>query len=244
MVFGWVFVFTSGALVMASPHLVRFAVDFGLKPSRVGEVLVLDGNPRLLIVASLLLVAAAIVRGLTQFAQTYIGESLGQRIAYDIRNDIYDHMQRLSYAYHDQMETGQIMSRSTQDVENIRMFVAQALFRTVYIAVLVVVGIGLMFTMNVSLALVSMATMPVVIWRSIVFQNAVRPLWTQIQQSQGEMTQIAEEGLTGIRVVKAFSREPFESQKFRVAAEKQAELNLEAARQMAKNNPLLQGAGA
>jgi len=99
-------------------------------------------------------------------ATEYLSKSLGQRIAYDIRNDIYDHMQRLSYAYHDQMETGQIMSRSTQDVENIRMFVAQALFRTVYIAVLMVVGIGLMFTMNVTLALVSMVTMPIVVWRS------------------------------------------------------------------------------
>ena len=243
MLLGWVLVFASGALVMASPYLVRFAVDFGLKPTRVDGVLVLQGNEQLLVVASLLLVAVAIGRGMTQFGQTYIGESLGQRLAYDIRNDIYDHMQRLSYAYHDQMETGQIMSRSTQDVENIRMFVAQALFRTVYIAVLVVVGLGLMFTMNTQLALVSLATMPIVVWRSVVFQTRVRPLWTAIQQSQAEMTMIAEEGLTGIRVVKAFSREPFESAKFGRAAQHQADLNQKQATEMAKNNPLLQGLG-
>jgi ATP-binding cassette subfamily B protein len=152
-------------------------------------------------------------------------------------------MQRLSYAYHDQMETGQIMSRSTQDVENIRMFVAQALFRTVYIVILIVVGLGLMFTMNVALALVSMVTMPIIVWRSVVFQRRIRSLWTEIQQSQGELTQIAEEGLTGIRVVKAFSREPFESKKFRTAAEEQAELNLKAVAENAKVNPMLQGLG-
>jgi ABC-type multidrug transport system fused ATPase/permease subunit len=241
---GWILVFSTGALVMASPYLVRWAVDFGLKPVRVGEEIVgLDGNSRVLVLAALGLVVASILRGLAQFGQTYIGESLGQRIAYDIRNDIYDHMQRLSYAYHDQVETGQIMSRSTQDVENIRMFVAQALFRTVYIAVLLVVAVGLMFTMNWQLALVSLITMPIVVWRSVVFQTRVRPLWTLIQDSQGQMTQVAEEGLSGIRVVKAFSREPFESQKFRDAAMKQADLNLRAVREMAMNNPMLQGLG-
>jgi ABC-type multidrug transport system fused ATPase/permease subunit len=241
---GWILVFSTGALVMASPYLVRWAVDFGLKPVRVGdEVVGLDGNSEVLIFAALGLVVVSILRGLAQFGQTYIGESLGQRIAYDIRNDIYDHMQRLSYAYHDQVETGQIMSRSTQDVENIRMFVAQALFRTVYIAVLLVVAVALMFTMNWQLALVSLITMPIVVWRSVVFQTRVRPLWTLIQDSQGQMTQVAEEGLSGIRVVKAFSREPFESQKFRDAAMKQADLNLRAVREMAMNNPMLQGLG-
>ena len=227
----------------ASPHLVRYAIDFGLRPQEVDGRLTLTGDPQLLIFASVGLVVVAIVRGIVQFGQTFIGESLGQGIAYDIRNDIYDHLQRLSYAYHDQMETGQIMSRSTQDVENIRMFVAQALFRTVYIAVLMVVGIGWLFFLNVELALVSMVTMPIVTWRSVVFQTRVRPLWTAIQQSQAEMTQIAEEGLTGIRVVKAFSREPFESQKFRTAAQKQAELNLKQSREMARNTPMLQGLG-
>ncbi len=240
---GWLFVFSGGGLVMASPHLVRYAIDFGLRPQEVDGRLTLTGDPQLLIFASVGLVVVAIVRGIVQFGQTFIGESLGQGIAYDIRNDIYDHLQRLSYAYHDQMETGQIMSRSTQDVENIRMFVAQALFRTVYIAVLMVVGIGWLFFLNVELALVSMVTMPIVTWRSVVFQTRVRPLWTAIQQSQAEMTQIAEEGLTGIRVVKAFSREPFESQKFRTAAQKQAELNLKQSREMARNTPMLQGLG-
>ena len=95
--------------------------------------------PAGLFALSLAIIAAALGRGLTQFGQTYLGESLGQKVSYDLRNDVYDHIQRMSYAYHDQMETGQIMSRTTQDVENIRMFFAQALFRMVYIAVLVVV---------------------------------------------------------------------------------------------------------
>src|SRR5207244_12943941 len=125
-----------------------------LRPEPVGGTLVLNGNATLLIWASLLSVVLAIGGGLTQFGMTFIGESLGQRISYDIRNAIYDHMQRLSYAYHDQVETGQIMSRATQDVENMRMFYAQALFRTVYIALMVCIGLGGMMIVNWQLGFV------------------------------------------------------------------------------------------
>ena len=244
IVFGWICVLVSGVFVMASPWLVRLALNQGLLPVYRGtEIVGLDGNAKLLIYASLALVAVAIARGLTQFGQTFVGETIGQRVAYDIRNNIYDHMQRLSYAYHDQMETGQIMSRSTQDVENVRMFFGQALFRLVYIAVLIVVAIIGMFIVNPMLALVSMVTMPIVVWRSVVFQSRVRPLWLAIQQSLAEVTTTAEEALTGIRVVKAFSREDFESEKFRKAVQKQADLNLQQAVFQAKNQPLLQGLG-
>lgn len=246
----WACVFVSGALVQISPELVRIALDWGLKPvyevgadGRTGAFIRLDGNAQLLVYSSLALIAAAAGRGLTQFGQTYLGESLGQKVSYDIRNDVYDHIQRMSYAFHDQMETGQIMSRTTQDVENIRMFFAQALFRMVYIAVLVVAALIFMFTKNPLLAAVSMATMPIVIWRSVVFQTRVRPIWTAIQQSLAVVTQTADEALSGIRVVKAFSREDYESAKFSAAVQAQADLNLTQARHMAKNQPLLQGLG-
>lgn len=240
---GWLCVIASAASVMFSPLVVRYAVDIGLRPEYVDGTLVLKGNTTLLITASLLIVALAIARGLTQFGMTFTGESLGQKISYDIRNYIYDHMQRLSYAYHDQVETGQIMSRATQDVENVRMFYAQALFRTFYIILMIAIGLVGMIYVNGLLALVSMITMPFVIWRSIVFHQRVRPLWLAIQQSQAELTQVADEGLNGIRVVKAFSQEPFEAEKFRAVAQKQADLNLKQAMQMAMNAPMLQGLG-
>ena len=241
----WVAVFTSGALVQLSPELIRFALSNGLRPIYDGDTFVrLDGNAQLLVFTALAIVAFAVGRGLTQFAQTFLAESLGQKVSYDIRNDVYDHMQHMSYAFHDQIETGQIMSRTTQDVENIRMFFAQALFRIVYVAVLIAVSLAFMFAINWQLALVSMVTMPFIIWRSVVFQARVRPLWMAIQQSQGELTQTADEALNGIRVVKAFSREDFESEKFRQKVQHQADLNLQQARQMATNQPMLQSLGA
>lgn len=243
VVLGWLCVIGSACFVMLSPLLVRYAVDIGLRPEEVDGTLVLNGNASMLVAASLLIVVLALGRGITQFGMTFIGESLGQKISYDIRNHVYDHMQRLSYAYHDQMETGQIMSRTTQDVENMRMFFAQALFRTVYIALMIIIGLGGMLLVNTPLALVSMISMPFVVWKSLTFHAQVRPLWLKIQQNQAEMTQVAEEGLTGIRVVKAFSQEPFEAEKFRVTAQNQADLNLRQAIMMATNTPVIQGLG-
>jgi ATP-binding cassette subfamily B protein len=238
----WICVFASGAFVMVSPVLVREAINQGLRPVRVdGEVVGLDGNEQLLIFAALAIIVFAIARGLTAFAQTYLGETVGQHVAYDIRNEIYNNIQRLSYAYHDRVETGQIMSRATQDVENIRMFFGMSLFRLGYVVVLIVVAITGMFVLNPLLALVSIVTVPLIAWRSIVMSRRMRPVWADIQESQAQMTQTAEESLSGIRVVKAFSREPFESEKFRRAAQYQADLNYNQAKEMARHSPLMQG---
>ena len=236
----------ASVFVMVSPLLVRFAIDFGLDPQKdaAGKLTSLDGNEKLIIFGSLALIAFAIGRGLAQFGQQYLGETVGQSVAYDIRNRIYDNLQRLSYAYHDNAQTGQIMSRATQDVENIRMFVNMGALRLAYISVMLGISIVGMFIINWQLALVSVVSLPFLSWRSYVTSSRLRPVWMQIQQNQAEMTQVAEEGLTGIRVVKAFAQEPFESQKFRETATKQADLSYYSARVQAGNQPMLQGVSA
>lgn len=242
----WVCMMSAAVFVMVSPLLVRFAIDFGLDPQKdaAGKLVELDGNSKLIIFGSLALVAFAIGRGIAQFGQQYLGESVGQSVAYDIRNEIYDNLQRLSYAYHDKAQTGQIMSRATQDVENIRMFVNMGALRLCFIAIMLVISIVGMFVINWQLALVSVASLPFLAWRSYVTSSRLRPIWTEIQQNQAEMTQVAEEGLTGIRVVKAFAQEPFESQKFAQAARKQADLSYYSSRVQAGNQPMLQGLSA
>jgi ATP-binding cassette subfamily B protein len=98
-----------------------------------------------------------------------------------------------------------------------------------------------MFIINWQLACVSIITIPIIAWRSMLVSGRMRPMWLKIQASQAKMTEVAEEGLTGIRVVKAFSREEFESDKFKAAAKEQADLNYSQTQQMARHQPLLQG---
>ncbi|MGH8632200.1 MAG: ABC transporter transmembrane domain-containing protein, partial [Burkholderiales bacterium] len=129
-------VLSSGAAILAMPQLIRWAIDYGLAIEKRGGEQIATGEQRLLILAALAVIGAAVWRGAFAFGQTYLGEWLSQRVAYDIRNSIYDRLQRLSYAYHDQQQTGQLMSRATQDVEAVRWFVSMGLLRGSYVLIL------------------------------------------------------------------------------------------------------------
>ncbi len=224
------------------PFLLQRAIDFGLRPVRDGDSIIrFEGSETTLILTALAFIAFAAGRGISSFAQTFISESLGQRVAYDLRNEIYDNVQRLSYAYHDRVQTGQIMSRATQDVENIRMFMSMASLRLLMIIGMIIMGVGGMFWYHWQLALISCVTLPVIAWRSWAVHRVMRPLWVQIQASEARLTEVADEGLGGIRVVKAFSREALEALKFAGAARGQRDLQLVQALLMARHAPLLQG---
>jgi ATP-binding cassette subfamily B protein len=247
----WQFVlaFTSvlmaGVFTMASPLIINYAIEVGLNPVKQGDKLVgLDGNTKFLVFSCVAIIIFAIGRGISQFGQQFLGESIGQSVAYDIRNEIYDNLQSLSYAYHDKVQTGQIMSRVTQDVESIRMFVPMGFLRSLYIFVVLIVSIVGMFVINWQLALISVVSLPFMAWRSFVLARTVRPIWLRVQENIAEVTRIAEEALTGIRVVKAFSREDFESEKFHKASKDQADLSYTASRVQAVNQPALMGLGA
>ncbi|MFN0145973.1 MAG: ABC transporter ATP-binding protein [Dehalococcoidia bacterium] len=238
-------VLLSGAFVMVSPLLVRYAINLGLDPQKdaEGKFSGLAGNETLLIVSALAIVLFAAGRGLAQFGQQFLGESIGQRLAYDIRNRIYENLQRLSYAYHDNVQTGQIMSRVTQDVEGIRMFIAMGGIRLAYIALILLISVIGMFVISPQLAALSVISIPILGVASFLMARKMRPMWLEIQQNQAEMTQVAEEGLSGIRVVKAFAREDFESEKFRQVGQKQAALSYRASVVQGKFGPFMMGLG-
>ena len=243
--FGILSVVLAGLFGMLSPLMVNFAIRYGLDPTYEGDKVVgINGNVTLLIFSCIAVILFAVGRGLAGFGQQYLGQTLGQDVAYDIRNKVYDNLQSLSFAYHDKVQTGQVMSRITTDVEAIRQFPMQSIFRLIYITVMLGVAIGGMFYINWQLAAVSMICLPFMAWRSYVLSKTVRPIWTQVQENIAEITRIAEEALTGIRVVKAFSREEFESERFRIASERSADLSYKASRVNAINQPLVIGLGS
>lgn len=233
------------AMQVATPQLLRFAVDTGFditivrdEGDNIVETFVAGNMGTLALVAGLLLVAA-VLRGAFTYAQAYLGEKMGQSIAFDFRNEIFDHLQRLSYAYHDQSEIGQIMSRATQDVEGVRMFVGMAVVRLLSIVALVGVSAAFMLTLNVKVALVALAFMPVIAIQSAVVALYMRPLWMKVQDLHGQISTVLQENLTGMRVVKAFSREEHEQEKFDVKAQELFDVSYRTTLIQGWNNPTM-----
>jgi ATP-binding cassette subfamily B protein len=235
----------SSLLVLSTPWLVGFAIDTGLdivtETDAFGaETESVRGSMGTLSIAFALLIVASIARGAFVFAQTYLAERLSQSIAYDFRNDIYDHLQRLSYAYHDNAQIGQIMSRATQDVEGVRMFVSMGVIRFLYVIILVSVAYGLMIQANAKVGVIALIFVPIVAVTASVSSLMLRPIWMRVQDLQGQMSTVLQENLTGQRVVKAFSRTEFEQQKFDAKVDELFDESYRTAKFQAFNDPFMQ----
>ena len=231
----------AGGFLLAIPQLIRWAINFGLGAHVEGGEFITEGSTRTLIIAALAVVGAALLRGGFAFFQTYQGEWISQRVAYDVRNRIYDRLQRLSYAYHDRQQTGQLMSRATQDVEAIRWFIHMGVLRAGYIVLLLIAILVLMAVTNWKLTLVAWAFLPFIAWRSTVMALSLRPLWMKIQEGLARLTTVLQEALTGVRVVKAFAREKHEGAKFRTEAEALFADSYRGSRIQALNSPMMTG---
>jgi ABC-type multidrug transport system fused ATPase/permease subunit len=246
VVFAWLCVCGASLFVLVSPQLVAWAIDTGLKvriqgvdgATKTGVAL---GSTHTLVIAALAIVGAAGARGIFAYGQTYLAEWVSQRVAYDLRNAIYDHLQRLSYAYHDRAQTGQIMSRATQDVEAVRMYISMGVLRLLYIVILLAAVLGLMLYANWRLALMSWVFLPPIAWRSVVMTTRLRPIWLRVQDGLARLGTVMQENLTGVRVVKAFSREEHESRKFAVEAGALFRDSYATNRIQAVNSPMLTG---
>ena len=199
-----------------------------------------EGKTSTLTIAALLLLAVALARGFFTYWMQFLGEWLSQHVAYDLRNHIYEKLQRQSYAYHDKQQTGQLMSRATQDVEATRMFIQLGALRLLDITLRVIVAAVLMFSTNWMLALVAWSLIPIVAFQSIRIQLTSRKLWMGVQDQLGRITTVLQENLSGVRVVKAFSRQQYENEKFEKETDELFVWNIRQNRIQAQTNPFYQ----
>ena len=161
-----------------------------------------------------LLLGASLLRGFCDFARTYTTDSLSQLVSYDFRNQIYDKLQNVSFAYHDKEHTGNLMSKATADVEAIRRFVNMGLVRSLEVVVRTVAVTAILIWINWELALISLIFVPFLVLRSTLVIGKLRRMWLHVQEVNGELVTVLQENLVGIHVVKAFGSENFERRKY------------------------------
>ena len=190
----------------------------------------LNGGEQALLYAGLLIVVFSAARALFSYAQNYNGERVSQSIAFDFRNDLYTKIQRLSFSYHDQNQTGQLMIRATDDVEKLRTFIGQGLLMTVQAVVLLTGALTLLVITNVQLVIIILPVLPVAFVMFLVFGRVTQPLFMLAQQKLARLNTVLQENLAGIKVVKAFAREPQQQKRFDVAAVDQMQQQIQIAR--------------
>jgi ATP-binding cassette subfamily B protein len=175
--------------------------------------------PGALIVALVSIVIFALLRGVFAFLQAYWAEKNSQSVAYDLRNDLYAKIHRLSFSYHDKNQTGQLMIRATDDVEKVRLFIGQGLLQLVGAVILLTGTVIILFTSNISLAWTAMPILPVAIVTFVIFASLAQPMFSKVQQKLSYLNTVLQENLAGIKVIKAFTREKEQQAKFRAAAD-------------------------
>ncbi len=179
-----------------------------------------DGAQTALLWAGALIVLFAVLRGLFAFSQTYMGERLSQSIAFDLRNDLFAKIQRLSFSYHDRHRTGQLMVRATDDVEKVRLFIGQGLLMAVQALVLLTGTLVILLLTNARLMFVVLPILPAALALFIMFGQVARPLFDKVQRLLSALNTILQENVAGIKVVKAFTREPEQERRFSDAADR------------------------
>lgn len=165
-------------------------------------------------VVAIVLIIMYAIHALMMFYR-YNGQAIfSEGLSLNIRNDLYDHLQKLPYAYHVRAKTGDLVQRCTSDVDTIRRFFAGQCLEIVVIIVSAISALYILFSININMALIASISLPIIFIYSYIFFCKVRKQFTLSDEAEGVMTTKIQESLSGVRVIKAFHRERYELDKF------------------------------
>jgi ABC-type multidrug transport system fused ATPase/permease subunit len=190
-------------LRMAPAHLTQLVID---------EVVPSGDWRRLALLVLAVFGAAALLNGLTS-AQTYLGQMLGQRVLFDLRSDVYRHLQSQSMSFFDENQTGALMSRVTNDVGMVQFFVSGALVQAVNFVLMVGLNVWAMAQIDGTLTILTLSVAPLIVLIQLQ-ASSVMPMWRKMQQRMASLSGVLQENIAAIKLVKAFTREEYEAERF------------------------------
>lgn len=220
---GFVFVIISNLFGIYPPQIVRNAIDMVsdlIKVNALHEGYDVNGHIGSMIAASLLIFAGlvivfALMRGIFLFFTRQTLIAMSRKIEYDLRNDIYDHYQKLSLSFYRRNRTGDLMARITEDISRVRMYLGPGIMYTINTLSLAVVVISAMLVVNVELTLYTIIPLPILSLLIYFVENKVLSRSDFIQRQLSKLTAFTQEIFSGIRVTKAYVREDDFADRFR-----------------------------
>lgn len=211
-------------LSLIPPQIYRLVVDDAI----------LTGNTSKLFFYAFSIIAIYFIIGVFGYIRRYYAQKLSQKVLLDLRNDLYVHLMNMSFSFFDRKRTGQLLSRVTSDVENIRFMLSIGFIMMIYAVLSVVLTFGILVTMNPFLTIVVSLPFPLLLYIAYRFGKVVRPKFYEIRKQFGKMTSIIQQDITGAPVVKAFSSEELELNRFTKENETYLNMNINVAKLRAK----------
>jgi ATP-binding cassette, subfamily B, multidrug efflux pump len=215
---------TVGASVLAAVASLTLPKLFGRAVDQASHLLDqgalhADEARAALLVSAVLVIVATVLRGLLTMVSGYFGEELSQRVAYDLRLQFFQHLQRLSFGFHDRIHSGDLITRGMLDLEGARIFIQNGLMQAVSLTLLIGFASWMMIAADPTMALIGLSFVPVAGWALARMGFLLRVTWLKVQELMAGLTLTMEENLQGIRVVRAFAGKAFELSKFDRAAD-------------------------
>jgi ATP-binding cassette subfamily B protein len=224
----YVALFAALGIQLTIPAVLGRAIDNGVIARDVGY----------LVKAALLIIGLTVLQGLFTYLRSYLVQAVSEQVGYDLRNELYAHLERLPFSFYDRAQTGQLMSRATDDINNIRAMLVMAMRPLVLAIGTFVIVTVVLFRTDGTLAAVALAPMPFLIWYSVRFGVKLRPMFARVQQQFGAMTSALQENVSGSRVVRAFAQEHAENERFEAELQELFDRNLQTSRSWAFAYPL------
>ncbi len=212
------------AVSLINPKIISFTVDSVIGDTApklngvtqrlldaIGGIAVLKSH---LWIVAIAVLCVALVQACISFVFRVSNVKGAETLVMTIRNRVYSHIERLPYAWFSENHTGDIIQRCTSDVETIKVFLSEQLTSLIRIVVLIVMALFFMSSIHVRLTLISAAFIPIIVGYSFYFHSKIGQAFMHADEEEGKLSAIAQENLTGVRVVRAFGRESYERTRF------------------------------
>ena len=210
---------------MVSPQIVRVAVDHvlgsaptetlpGFAVRRIGRAGGVAALREHIWILALAVVAVAVVKAAAQYGYEVSKTAASETLVKTMRDSLFSHIERLPYAWHMKNRTGDIIQRCTSDIDTLKNFLAEQMTNLIRIVILLALSVAFMLGMNPRLTLIAMLPVPVIIGYSLYFHKKIGEAFLACDENEGILSTLAQENLTGVRVVRAFGRERDERDRF------------------------------
>lgn len=247
LTFGFLAVVGESIASLLGPWPLKIVLDNVLKTKHAshgwlnGLILSLAGTDRyaVLKLAAIMVLVVALMDALCTYTEKYYTTSVGQWVMHDLRRTLYSHIQRMSLAFHDQSQTGDLISRVTSDIDAVQTFISSSLLGALIDCITLVGMVSVMFWVNWQFTLIALAVVPVLFLVVYRYTRQIKKATRAVRKKQSEIVSVVQEVLTSIRIVKAFAREDYEQRRLKEQSLESVEIALHARGLKARLSPLV-----